>query len=81
MTPIVDTLHKLGFPIPVIIVTFNKTESKGLIAFDTSDKNLMPYSGTIVKVGRYEYLLFNNTRLNQILFHHSVRKIYGFYKI
>lgn len=25
----------------------------------------MPYSGTIVKVGRYEYLLFNNTRYNE----------------
>lgn len=65
MAPIVNTLNKLGLPIPVIIVTINKTESKGLIAFDTSDKNLMPYGGTIVKVGRYEYLLFNNTRYNE----------------
>lgn len=44
-------------------VTINKTESKELLGFDTADAdNLMPYSGTIVKVGWTEYLLFNNTR-------------------
>ena len=62
--PIVDTLHALGLPIPVIVVTINKTESKELLAFDTKNQNMMPYSGTILKVGRREYLLFNNTRYN-----------------
>lgn len=62
--PIVDTLHTLGLSIPVIVVTINKTESKELIAFDTKSQQLMPYSGTILKVGRREYLLFNNTRYN-----------------
>lgn len=65
MQPIVDMLHKLGLPIPVIIVTINKTESKGLLAFDLSSDNLMPYSGTIIKVGKNEYLLFNNTRYDE----------------
>lgn len=60
--PIIDTLHDLNINIPVIVVTINKTESKELLAFDTSNPNLMPYSGTILKVGRTEYLLFNNTR-------------------
>lgn len=62
--PIVDTLHTLGLSIPVIVVTINKTESKELLAFDTKNQNLMPYSGTILKVGKREYLLFNNTRYN-----------------
>ncbi len=63
ITPIINILHKLNLDIPVIIVTVNKTESKGLIAFDLeSEGKFMPVSGTIVKVGTYEYLLYNNTR-------------------
>ena len=63
LQPILQTLHTLGLNIPVIVVTINKTESKELLGFDMKDKtNLMPYSGTIVKVARSEYLLFNNTR-------------------
>jgi len=62
LVPIIDTLHSLGLPIPVIVLTINKTESKELLAFDTNSQKLMPYSGTIVKVGSKEYLLFNNTR-------------------
>lgn len=65
LKPIIDTLHALGLPIPVIVVTINKTESKELLAFDTSSQKLMPYSGTIVKVGAKEYLLFNNTRYEE----------------
>jgi len=63
LEPIIETLHALGLPIPVIIVTINKTESKELLGFDLLDPdNLMPISGTIMKVGYTEYLLFNNTR-------------------
>ena len=63
ITPIINILHKLNLDIPVIIVTVNKTESKGLIAFDLdSEGKFMPVSGTIVKVGPFEYLLYNNTR-------------------
>lgn len=66
LQPIIDTLNALGLPIPVIIVTINKTESKELLAFDlSSPKKYMPYSGTYVKVGWREYLLFNNTRYNE----------------
>jgi len=65
LKPIVDTLYKLGLQIPVIIVTINKTESKELLAFDMSSTHLMPYSGTIVKVGPRSYLLFNNTRYDE----------------
>jgi len=62
LIPIIDILNKLGLSIPVIIVSINKTESKELLAFDMSSKDLMPLSGSIVKVGKFDYLLFNNTR-------------------
>lgn len=62
LQPIIDTLNALGLPIPVIVISINKTESKELLAFDIDSKKLMPYSGTFVKVGFTEYLLFNNTR-------------------
>lgn len=62
--PILDTLYNgLSLSIPIIIVTINKTASKELLAFDTLDKiNLMPYSGTYIRMAERQYLLFNNTR-------------------
>lgn len=65
LQPIVDTLQSLGLSIPVIIVSINKTESKELLGFDMAYKEKMPYSGTFIKVGRSEYLLFNNTRYTE----------------
>ncbi len=67
LKPILDTLYnKLDLQIPVIVVTINKTASKELLAFDMSSEGLMPYSGTYIKVGEREYLLFNNTRYDEI---------------
>lgn len=65
LKPIISTLNSLGLSIPVIVVTINKTESKELLAFDIKSQKLMPYSGTIIKVGAKEYLLFNNTRYDE----------------
>lgn len=65
MQPILKTLKKLNLEIPVIIVTINKTESKELLAFDMSDSNRMPYSGTMIQTGYREYLLFNNIRYTE----------------
>lgn len=64
LNPILDILYnELDLKIPVIIVTINKTASKELLAFDVADKvNLMPLSGTYIKVADRAYLLFNNTR-------------------
>lgn len=62
LQPIVDTLNALGLPIPVVIVSINKTESKELLGFDMAYKEKMPYSGTFIKIGQGNYLLFNNTR-------------------
>ncbi len=66
LKPILETLyHKLNLPIPVIIVTINKTASKEIIAFDTQSTELMPYSGTYIKIAERQYLLYNNTRYNE----------------
>ena len=62
LEPILQVLHHLELDIPVIVVTINKTESKELLAFDLNNTNLMPISGTILQVGRRDYLLCNNTR-------------------
>jgi hypothetical protein len=66
LEPILDVLHHLELDIPVIIVSINKTESKELLAFDINDpQNLMPLSGTILQIGKRDYLLCNNTRYNE----------------
>ena len=62
LKPIMEVLNKLGLQIPVYVITINKTESKDLVAFDISSSDLLPLSGTILPIGRDQYLLFNNTR-------------------
>jgi len=66
LKPILDTIYNgLDLKVPIIVVTINKTVSKELLAFDTADyNNLMPYSGTYIKMAERQYLLFNNTRYN-----------------
>lgn len=59
---ITDMLYKLGFSIPVYIVTINKTEASDYVGFDTEDPGLMPKSGTIVRLSYNEFLLYNNSR-------------------
>ncbi|MDZ4810657.1 MAG: Piwi domain-containing protein [Bacteroidota bacterium] len=66
LKPILDTLYNsLNLSTPVIIVTINKTASKELLAFYTAHTELMPISGTYIRVAEREYLLFNNTRYNE----------------
>lgn len=60
--PILDKLKLLGLKIPVFIVTINKTESKDIIAWDTTWGNQMPFSGQFINIGFNNFLLFNNTR-------------------
>jgi hypothetical protein len=60
--PITDMLYTLGFNIPVFIVTINKTESSDIVAFDSDSTDLMPLSGTYVKVGYNQFLLYNNAK-------------------
>ena len=55
-------LNNMDLPIPVFIISINKTESKDIVAFDKDWKEMMPESGTFINIGRNKYLLFNNTR-------------------
>jgi hypothetical protein len=55
-------LEAMDLPIPVFIVSINKTESNDITAFDNDWEHLMPISGTYVNIGKSKYLLFNNTR-------------------
>jgi hypothetical protein len=60
--PILKKLQNLELNIPVFVVSINKTETKDIIAWDPNWKHLMPKSGTYIKIGWNNYLLFNNTR-------------------
>lgn len=53
---------QLPHPIPIFIITVNKTEAKDIVAFDTAWSELMPYSGTYIDIGNKKFLLFNNSR-------------------
>ncbi|MCF6364924.1 MAG: hypothetical protein L3J35_01865 [Bacteroidales bacterium] len=60
--PIQEALQSLNYNVPIIIVTINKTESFDYVPFDTNFNNLIPLSGTSLKIGKSQYLLCNNTR-------------------
>lgn len=62
LKPIYDVLHNHKWDIPVIVITINKKKSNDYVAFDMSNANFMPQSGTIIPIGSSQYLLFNNTR-------------------
>jgi len=53
---------KLIFDIPIIYIEINDSKTTTEICFDESYNYGMPMSGTYVKTGKDEYLLFNNNR-------------------
>ena len=56
-------MKRLNLNCPLYIVNINKTDSEDIIAFDTNWQNkLMPKSGTYIKIGWNQFLLFNNSR-------------------
>jgi hypothetical protein len=65
LKPIMDVLHTFNWNIPVIVITINKTLSNDYVAFDMDNAHRMPVSGTIIPIGRNQYLLYNNTRYNE----------------
>tara|TARA_R100001198_G_scaffold76631_1_gene48527 strand:- start:429 stop:1655 length:1227 start_codon:yes stop_codon:yes gene_type:complete len=73
MQPILEGMHKLNLENkPIYILNINKTESKDIIAYDTDfENNLMPYSGTFVRLGERKFLLFNNGRFEEERFFDS----------
>ncbi len=75
---IVDMLYRLGLKIPVVILTINKTESNDIFAYNTKADDLMPQSGTIVKVGNKQYLLYNNAKYNEKFKDEKGKKDYHF---
>lgn len=63
LKPIIQKMNRLKLNCPLYIININKTDSEDLIAFDMNWHNrLMPRSGTIIKIGKKQFLLFNNTR-------------------
>lgn len=58
-------LYKLRFMIPVYVVTINKTEIGDYIAFNSESTDLMPLSGTFVKIKPFQYLVYNNAKYSE----------------
>lgn len=57
---------KLPKPIPVYIVSINKTEETELVAFDYGKPTLMmPETGTYIELYDNKFLLFNNARIGE----------------
>lgn len=63
LKPIEKALSELGLPVPVIIVSVNKSYSDDLVGFDLSTDHLMPISGSFVALNQSQYLLYNNQLL------------------
>ena len=76
--PIVDMLYRLGLKIPVIIVTINKTETQDIVAFNTQVNDLMPTSGTVVRVGDNQFLLYNSAKYDETFADGKGKKDYPF---
>lgn len=76
--PILNMLYKLGLTIPVIIVTINKTESQDMVGFDIDSADLMPESGTVVRVGQSQFLLYNNAKYDDTYSNKKGKKDYPF---
>lgn len=60
--PIREGMRRLGLNVPLYILNINKTESHDLIAYDKGWENLMPKSGSFIRIGNNKFLLFNNAR-------------------
>lgn len=65
LEPFVKTLNDFQWMIPIVIITINKTDSNDYVGFDVSTDHLMPLSGTILPIGKNQYLLFNNAWYNR----------------
>ena len=57
-----NALYEINVDVPIYVVTINKTESEDYIVFDRGYRDLMPYSGRFVNLGKNTFLLCNNTR-------------------
>jgi hypothetical protein len=62
--PIKEGMQKLGLNVPLYILNINKTEAQDIIAYDKDWNELMPKSGSFIRIGFNKFLLFNNARYN-----------------
>ena len=63
LQPIKQGMNELGLKVPLYILNINKTEAEDIIAYDLNwDNKYMPKSGTYVRIGYNQFLLFNNAR-------------------
>jgi hypothetical protein len=76
--PIIDMLYRLGLNIPVIVVTINKTETQDIVAFDTLASDLISVSGTVVRVGNNQFLLYNSAKYDETFASGKGKKDYPF---
>ena len=61
--PITRFLESLNIRnIPVYVLHISKSESEDLIGFCEAEPDFMPVSGTVIRLGRGNYLLYNNER-------------------
>jgi len=67
LKPIKEGMNKLGLKVPLYILNINKTEAEDIIAYDLNwKKKLMPISGTYIRIGDNQFLLFNNVRYSSL---------------
>lgn len=59
---ILNMLKDIDLSIPVAVIEVNDSKSKLEVCFDADFDMGMPQSGVFIRVGRDEYLLFNNNR-------------------
>ncbi|MEM0518982.1 MULTISPECIES: Piwi domain-containing protein [Aequorivita] len=72
LEPILRVMSKLKLENkPIYILNINKTETKDIIAYDIDSDSLMPYSGTFIRLGERNFLLFNNGRFEEEKFYPS----------
>ena len=61
--PIVEKMKRLKLGCPLFIININKTDAEDIMAYDSNwSGRLMPKSGTFIKIGWNQFLLFNNSR-------------------
>lgn len=69
-----NILSKLGEDIPIVTATIYKSEESTMVAFDEKENDLMPHSGTYVRIGHSSFLLYNNVKYDTENFRKKVKK-------
>jgi len=65
-------VSRLGEDIPIITATIYKSEESTMVAFDDTQDDMMPFSGTYVKAGESTFLLYNNVKYDEKKFKEKI---------